>query len=176
MPTRIRKSNRIRSPAYRKPSVNVRRSRRVDVRVHVLAKSPHYNKTNYHYQGELAPQFKVMDTQTIGAILEKIRKNIPGKGISLLEKYPELLHGFVIQMVYIRRDDEGTPVDLTNVQIKPSMPRGVKLSTLMPHNRHYSHVVLDIRSVKGAPKNMDKVNTFTPGISYRPEDVFRFHL
>ena len=174
MPTGIRKSNRIRSPAYRKPSVNVRRSRRVDVRVHVLRQPRYYNKTNLpHYVGELAPQFKVMDTQTIGAILEKIRKNIPGKGISLLEKYPELVHGFVIQMVYIRRDDEGTPVDLTNVQIKPSMPRGVKLSTLMPHNRHYSHVVLDIRSVKGAPKNMGKVN---PGISYRPEDVFRFHL
>jgi len=140
----------------------------VEVRVSVLEKYP---RSRIAYVGKLKGEFNVMDTQTIGAILEKIRTK-------LVEKYPVLVNGFVMQMHYyspiadrLRGNDK---YDITKVQIKPSMARGVKLSTLMPRGRYFSYATLYINSVKGATlKNMDKEN---PGISYRPGDVFRFQL
>ena len=164
MPTGIRKSKRIRSSAYSAPSVNVRPSKRVEVRVSVLEK---HSRSRIMYYGRLNGEFNVMDTQTIGAILEKIRTK-------LLEKYPVLVNGFVMQMQYYSPIAGSDMYDTTKVQIKPSMARGVKLSTLMPRGRNFSYASLYINSVKGATlKNMDREN---PGISYRPGDVFRFQL
>jgi len=122
------------------------------------------------YYGRLRAEFNVMDTQTIGGVLDKIRT-------TLVEKYPVLVHGFVVQMEYYSRVAGSDMYDTTKVQIKPSMGRSVKLSTLMPRGRHFWFASLHIKAVTGATratrKIMDKEN---PGISYRPADVFRFQL
>lgn len=168
-----RKSRRIRSSMYKASSINTRPTRRVDVRVSWVDKdflgeknargNPRYHYS-YHYRQH--PNFKIMDTQTISGVLNKVRTRLRGK-------FPVLADGFVMQMnYYSRRADDPNEFDEFKVQIKPSMGRNTKLSSLMPRGQRFDRITLYIHSVKGATKRI--VDMDNPGISYRPSNVFRF--
>jgi hypothetical protein len=167
MPPNIRKSSRIRSSTYKASSINTRPTRRVDVRVAWIDSYKTGRHYQYAYYGRLNPVFKVMDTQTIGGVLNKVRTK-------LMDEYPVLADGFVMQLNYYSRnatypDEFDTPL---KVQIKPSMGRNTKLSSLMPRGQRFDSITLYIYTVKGATKKIvDKEN---PGISYRASNVFRF--
>ena len=165
MPPNVRRSNRIRSPVYRKKSINTGPSRRVQVEVSWLEKR---RNENHGYYGRYGPDFTVLDSQTIGNVLDKIRKK-------LIEEYPVLVHGFVLQLNYhSRRTNYTDSFDTTIVQITPTMSRNVKLSSLRPRGHRFEYIDLRVLSVKGSTKKItDRLN---PGVSYRPSDVFTFKL
>jgi hypothetical protein len=138
MPPKIRKSSRIRSSTYKASSINTRPTRRVDVRVSWVG-----SRRPYVYYERQYPDFRVMDTQTISGVLNKVRTR-------LMDKYPVLADGFVMQLnYYSRRANYPNVFDPFKVQIKPSMGRNTKLSSLMPRGQRFDYITLYIKSVKG---------------------------
>lgn len=168
MPPNTRKSARIRSSTYKQSSIN-RPARRVNVKVHWIDENNLPLQVRRGYEGYYTreyPEFTILDTQTISGILNKIRARLMGR-------YPMLEHGFVMQINYYSPPPPGSwkMYETTKVQIKPSMGRNTKLSSLMPRGHRFELIELIIHSVKGVTKKiMDRSN---PGISYRPSNVFR---
>jgi len=169
MPPNIRKSSRIRSSLYKASSTNTRPTRRVDVKVSWvdIVRGPTTNgKPSVRGLVERQhPDFKIMDTQTISGVLNKVRAR-------LMDKYPVLADGFVMQLEYYsRRANDPMSFKTFKVQIKPSMGRNTKLSSLMPRGQRFDFITLYIGSIKGATKRI--VAKENPGISYLHSNVFR---